>query len=168
MKWIIEFSKSFIVEITGIRVIMFLSNNMTKHIAFYNGKQVYLIFLNQLVVTSMLCTWLIHTLNYRGVKWSAQSCLPLCDCMDSSLPGPDAPEIFQARILEWVAVSYSRGSSQPSLFPLHWQVDSLLVCHLIIKIPWKEKLWKPCDGNIHFWAKGFEFEHSFFYRNYFG
>ena len=40
---------------TGIRVIMFLSNDMTKHIAFYNGKQVYCIFLNQLVVTPLLC-----------------------------------------------------------------------------------------------------------------
>ena len=35
-----------------------------------------------------------------------QSCLTLCDPMDSSVYG-----ILQARILEWVAVSYSRGSS---------------------------------------------------------
>ena len=35
-----------------------------------------------------------------------------CDPMDCSLPGSSIHGIFQARILEWVAISYSRGSSQ--------------------------------------------------------
>ena len=43
----------------------------------------------------------------------AQSCLPLCDPMDYSPPGSSVHGIFQARILEWVAISYSRGSSRP-------------------------------------------------------
>ena len=43
----------------------------------------------------------------------AQSCLILCDPMDCSPPGSSVREIFQARILEWVAMSFSRGSSQP-------------------------------------------------------
>ena len=42
----------------------------------------------------------------------AQSCLTLCNPMDSSLPGSSAHGIFQARMLEWVAISYSRASSQ--------------------------------------------------------
>ena len=42
-----------------------------------------------------------------------QSCPTLCDPQDCSLPGSSIPGIFQARILEWVAVSFSRGSSQP-------------------------------------------------------
>ena len=33
--------------------------------------------------------------------------------MNGNLPGSPAQEIFQARILEWVAISYSRGSYQP-------------------------------------------------------
>ena len=37
----------------------------------------------------------------------------LCDSMDCSLPGFSVHGILQARILEWVAVSSSRGSSQP-------------------------------------------------------
>ena len=37
----------------------------------------------------------------------------LCDPMDCSPPGSSVHGIFQARILEWVAISYSRGSSQP-------------------------------------------------------
>ena len=43
----------------------------------------------------------------------AQSCLPLCDPMDCSLPGTSVHGIFQARILGWVAISFSRGSSRP-------------------------------------------------------
>ena len=43
----------------------------------------------------------------------AQSCPTLCDPMDSSLPVFSVHGIFQARILEWVAISFSRGSSQP-------------------------------------------------------
>ena len=42
-----------------------------------------------------------------------QSCPTLCDPMDCSLPGSSVHGIFQARILEWVAISFSRGSSQP-------------------------------------------------------
>ena len=42
-----------------------------------------------------------------------QSCPTLCDSMDCSLPGCSAHGIFQARILEWVAISFSRRSSQP-------------------------------------------------------
>ena len=37
----------------------------------------------------------------------------LCDPMDYSLPGSSVHGIFQARVLEWVAISFSRGSSQP-------------------------------------------------------
>ena len=47
------------------------------------------------------------------VKWSPQSCPTLCDPRDCSLPGSSVHEIFQARILEWVAISFSRGSSWP-------------------------------------------------------
>ena len=43
----------------------------------------------------------------------AQSCTTLCDPMDCSLPGSPIHGILQARILEWVAISFSRGSSQP-------------------------------------------------------
>ena len=42
-----------------------------------------------------------------------QSCLTLCNPMDCKLPGFSIHRIFQARVLEWVAISFSRGSSQP-------------------------------------------------------
>ena len=41
-----------------------------------------------------------------------QSCPSLRDPMDCSLPGSSVHGIFQARVLEWVAISFSRGSSR--------------------------------------------------------
>ena len=43
----------------------------------------------------------------------AQLCPTLCSPMDCSLPGSSVHGISQARILEWVAISYPRASSQP-------------------------------------------------------
>ena len=40
-------------------------------------------------------------------------CPTLCDPMDCSLPGSSVHGIFQASVLEWVAISFSRGSSWP-------------------------------------------------------
>ena len=43
----------------------------------------------------------------------AQLCLTLCNPVDWSLPGSSVHGILQARILEWVAISFTWGSSQP-------------------------------------------------------
>ena len=50
---------------------------------------------------------------YEWMNEVAQSCLTLCDPMDHSLPGSCVQGIYQARILEWVAISFPRGSSPP-------------------------------------------------------
>ena len=42
-----------------------------------------------------------------------QSCATLSDPLDCGPEGSSVHGIFQSRILEWVAISYSRGSSQP-------------------------------------------------------
>ena len=52
----------------------------------------------------------------------AQSCPTLCDPMDCSPPGFSVHGISQARILEWIATSFSRGSSLPR--------DRTQVCHI--------------------------------------
>ena len=44
---------------------------------------------------------------------SFQSCLILCNPMDCSPPGSSDHGIHQARMLEWVSISISRGPSQP-------------------------------------------------------
>ena len=50
---------------------------------------------------------------YECVCVCAQSCLSLCGPVDCSQPGSSLHRIFQARILEWGAIPYSKGSSQP-------------------------------------------------------
>ena len=50
---------------------------------------------------------------YESESEVAQSCPTLCDSMDCSPPGSSVHGILQARILEWVAIFFSRGSSWP-------------------------------------------------------
>ena len=57
---------------------------------------------------------LVQLLSRGLVRLHAQSCLTLCDPMDCSPPGSSVHGIFQARTLEWVAISSSQGSSQPN------------------------------------------------------
>ena len=49
----------------------------------------------------------------RSEVKSLSHVMTLCDPMDCSLPGSSVHGIFQARVLEWVATSFSRGSSRP-------------------------------------------------------
>ena len=86
-------------------------------------------------ISSMKNQWLIHTMKTYSkrdvterLSWSpsfkiptgkdvhaksSQSCPALCDPIDCSPPGSSVHGILQARTLEWVAISSSRGSSQP-------------------------------------------------------
>ena len=71
---------------------------------------------------------------------SLQSCLTLCDPMECSPPGSSVHGILQSRILEWAAILGchgllqgifpTQGSNQHLLHLLHWQADSLPLCHL--------------------------------------
>ena len=54
-----------------------------------------------------------HLFKVRLCVLVAPLCLTFCDPMDCSPQGSSVHGIFQARILEWVAISFSRGSSQP-------------------------------------------------------
>ena len=56
--------------------------------------------LDRTVFTSVFC----------GKKCSRSGCLTLCHPMDCSLPGSSIHGISQSRILEWVAISFSRES----------------------------------------------------------
>ena len=74
---------------------------------------------------------------------ATQLCPTLCDSMDCSPPSSSVQRILQARILKWVAISFSRGASrlrdqaQVSVSPA-WQVDSLPLCRL--GSPWSPPL----------------------------
>ena len=63
------------------------------------------------------CRQILYSLSHQGSPYvinaavasaeSLQSCLTLCDPIDSSPPGSPVPGILQARTLEWVAISFS-------------------------------------------------------------
>ena len=59
---------------------------------------------------------------------AAQSSPTLCNPMDCSQPGSSVHGILQARVLEWVAIPFSRGSSQPR----DWTRLGLLNCRHIL------------------------------------
>ena len=58
----------------------------------------------------------------------AQSCPTLCDPMDRSLPGSSVHGIPQERILEWVAIPFSRGSSDLGIEPGPLHYRQILYC----------------------------------------
>ena len=86
---------------------------------------------------STFCSSLMpaHALLYLGRAFhcvlATQACLTLCDPMDCSPPGSSVHGILQARILEWVTISFSRGSSWP-----------------------RDRTWVSCtaSGFLTFWA----------------
>ena len=59
-----------------------------------------------------LC-WFIPNNMFAERKWSRSVTSDSCNPMDGSPPGSSTHGIFWARVLEWVAISFSRGSSQP-------------------------------------------------------
>ena len=100
----------------------------------------------------------------------AKSCPTLCNSVDYSPPGSSVHGISQTRILEWVAISFSRGSSQPRdqthvswirrQILYHWATREALSifftvililgisiwCH--IKVTWVKRVWKiGCQTN---------------------
>ena len=60
---------------------------------------------------------------------SLQSCPTLCDPMDCSLPGSSAHGIFQARVLEWVAITFSLSLLRGVLIDTHTSSRELVNGH---------------------------------------
>ena len=77
------------------------STTIPKSLHIHQGSSLNIIILRPLYIG--MCVCLI-----------AQSCLTLCNPMDRILPGFSVHGILQARILEWVAIPFFRGSSQGS------------------------------------------------------
>ena len=87
-------------------------------------------------------------LSYVCVCLAAQSCLTICDPIDCSLPGSSVHGILQARILKWVAIPFSKGSSQARdrtqvscteadslpTEPPERSLHSVYICHNFIKL----------------------------------
>ena len=60
--------------------------------------------------TGVGCHFLLQCMRMKSESEVAQSCPTLCEPMDCSLPGSFVHGIFQARVLEWVAISFSKYS----------------------------------------------------------
>ena len=71
---------------------------------FNNNNMICIFFFLQIVLNMCVCS-------------VTHSCLTLCDPMGCTLPDSSVHGIFQARILEWVIISYSKGSSNPGIEP---------------------------------------------------
>ena len=57
--------------------------------------------------TGVGCHFLLQCMKVKSKSEVAQSCPTLCDPMDCSLPCSSVHGIFQARVLEWVAIAFS-------------------------------------------------------------
>ena len=62
------------------------------------------------------CHFLLQCMKVKSESEVSQSCPTLSNPVDCSLPGSFVHGIFQARILEWGAISFSRGISQTQGF----------------------------------------------------
>ena len=79
----------------------------------FKDKSDCLLFSFALLEILAVCFFFFFTFHLDCVCLVAQSCPTLCDPMDWSPPGSSVHGILQARILEWVVIPSSRGSSQP-------------------------------------------------------
>ena len=59
--------------------------------------------------TGVGCHFLLQCMKVKSESEAAQLCLTLCEPMDCSLPGSSVHGIFQARVLEWVAIAFSNS-----------------------------------------------------------
>ena len=97
----------------------------------------------------------------------------LCDRMGCSRPGSSVHGIFQARVLEWVAISFSRGSSWSRDWTRvcpHYRPDALLseppgkIMLFIYFFGYATSMWElpwpgikpmtPCLGSLNHWTTG--------------
>ena len=96
-------------------------------------------------IFSKSVSWLLLTL----CVLVAQSCPTLCDPMDYSPPDSSVHGILQARILEWAAVSFSRGSSRPR--------DQCCVSYVSFIGRWILYHWITREAQVNFCHSSFAF-----------
>ena len=100
--------------------------------------------------TGVGCHFLLQCMKVKSESKVAQSCPTLSDPMDCSLPGSSVHGIFQARVLEWVAIAFSKKSphQEPNQLapwsctfqlPETWEINSCCLCYSFYGI----LLWQP-------------------------
>ena len=100
--------------------------------------------------TGVGCHFLLQCMKVKSESEVTQSCLTLSDVMDCSLPGSSIHGIFQARVLEWGAIAFSRSNSYSLLkqncpvniqqlrFNIHIFMSIIRLYYKIMKY-WKEQ-----------------------------
>ena len=78
----------------------------------YSNRMFNIYYIKMPIVLESLVVAITIIIITKCAKW-LQSCPTLCDPTYCSLPSSSVHEIFQGRILEWVAIPFSRGSSRP-------------------------------------------------------
>ena len=111
--WWSPFWNSYLSWILGYHwLLIYLLSHLSLSVSFA-GFFYMLGFLRDLFLTLFLCPTLYIFLKSHShdtaIAKSFQSCLTLCDPIDGSPPGSPIPGIFQARTLEWVAISFSNA-----------------------------------------------------------
>ena len=91
--------------------------------------------------TGVGCHFLLHCMQVKSESEVAQSCPTLSDLMDCSLPGSSVHGIFQAIVLEWVAIAFS--CQLPSFHKIHWHFLEGSYLNQYKKISWivKNSYW---------------------------
>ena len=75
--------------------------------------------------TGVGCHFLFQCRKVKSESEVAQSCPTLCNPMNCGLPGSSIHGIFQARVLEWVAISFARDLPNPGPWSPALQADTL-------------------------------------------
>ena len=87
--------------------------------------------------TGVGCHFLLQCMKVKSESEVTQSCLTLSNPMDYSLPGCSVHGIFQARVLEWVAIAFSGSVTQlcPTLcHPMDCSMPGIPVLHCLLKL----------------------------------
>ena len=94
------------------------------------------------------CPFLLQWIKVKSESEVAQSCLTLSDPMDWSPPGSSIHGIFQARVLEWGAIAFSkRGLWEPPIYS--WSVRGMQAPELVTGIWSRTVLW---DWALNLWG----------------
>ena len=101
--------------------------------------------------TGVDCHFLLQCMKVKSESEVAQSCLTLSNPMDCSLWGRSVHGIFQAGVLEWGAIAFSKGESNPRYFLPHalaFKDGSLPGTPLDLTWKWQISLWNGKEPTL--------------------
>ena len=108
--------------------------------------------------TGVVCHFLLQCVKVKSESEVTQSCPTLSDPMDCSLPGSSVHGIFQARVLEWGAVAFSKSMTTlwilSTFAPICKFTSALLIAYLWVLREFSfSQMWKCTGSLIHYWFK---------------